>query len=152
MGIRGSDSDARKRSLPVAQRERECVPAARPSLRGAEPDQGFAGRPRLDDSDSHREREEYARGSAVGEPGCESVYGDALDLQDGTRRRNGEDQEPAPGRAVFAGQYLLGTTGLSQGRVDDEIAGRRRKEPLCGIEAGFGRSLPASAWNVCENA
>src|SRR3984957_16506389 len=138
--------------MPAAECECECVPAARSSLRGAEPDQGFAGRSRLNDSDSDREREKHARRGAIGKSRCESLYGDALDFQDRARWRNGEDQESAPGGAVSAGQHLFGATGFPQGRLDDEAARRGRKKPLRGIEAGLGGSLSASSGHVCEDA
>ena len=53
--------------------------------------------------------------------GRESLYGDALDFQDGARRRDREDQEPAPGGAVFAGQHLFGDC-----RIFERRSGPRR--------------------------
>ncbi len=44
----------------------------------------------------------------IGGTGCESVHGAVLDLQDRPARRACEDQEPAPGGAVSAGQHLYG--------------------------------------------
>ena len=63
-----------------------------------------------------------------------------------------EDQEPAPGGAVSAGQHLHGARELPRGGVDDEAAGRGCEGALCGPEAGFGGSLPAAAGNDCEGA
>ena len=114
--FRRPHSDARQRHLPAAECQRECLSPARSALRSAEPDQGFGRRSRLDDPHSDRQREEHARGSALGGSGCESVPGAVLDLQDRHRRRDLEDQEPAPGRALPARQHLRRARELPQGR------------------------------------
>ena len=107
---------------------------------------------RLDDPHSHRQRAQHARGSALGGAGRESLHGDVLDLQDRPRRRDREDQEPAPGGALPARQHLRRARELPQGRVDDEAARRRREGTLCRPEAGLGRPLPAPAGDVREGA
>ena len=104
--FRRSHSHPRQRYLPAAECQRECLSPARSALRSAEPDQGFGGRSRLHDSHSDRQREEHARRSSLGRSGRESLPGDVLDLQDRARRRDLEDQEPAPGRALPARQHL----------------------------------------------
>ena len=92
MGIRRPHPDARQRPVPAAECERECIPPAGSALRGAEPDQGIGGGSRIDGADPDRQREEHARGSALGIPGCESIPGAVLGLQDrswrATRRRS----------------------------------------------------------------
>ena len=66
---------------------------------------------------------QHARRGALRGPGRQSLPGDVLHLQDGSRRRDRQDQEPAPGRALPAGQHLHGDRGLPQSRLDDEAAG-----------------------------
>ena len=67
----------------------------------------------------------------------------ALDLQDRPRRRNREDQEPAPGRALSARQHLRRAGQLPKAGVDHQAARRRREGPLRRPEAGLRRPLPA---------
>ena len=70
----------------------------------------------------------------------------------GARRRDGEDQEPAPGRALPARQHLRRAGRFPQGGVDHQAARRRREGPLRRPEAGRRRSLSARSWNVRESA
>ena len=58
MGLRGPHSDPRQRYLPAVELQRERLSPARSALRSAEPDQGLAGGPRLDDPHSDRQRED----------------------------------------------------------------------------------------------
>ena len=55
-------------------------------------------------------------------PGRQSLHGHVLDLQDRLRWRNIEDQEPAAGRALSAGQHLRRYGQLPQGGVDHDDA------------------------------
>ena len=53
--FRRPHSDPRQRHLPAAESQRECLSPPRSALRGAQPDQGFRRRPRLDDPHPHRQ-------------------------------------------------------------------------------------------------
>ena len=57
LGVPRSHSHSWQRHLPAAEFQRERLSPARSALRGAEPDQGVRGGPRLDDPHPHRQRE-----------------------------------------------------------------------------------------------
>ncbi len=75
-----------------------------------------------------------------------------LGLQDRPRRRHRQDQEPAPGRALPAGQHLRRHRQLPQRGVDHQAARRGREGPLRRPEAGLGRPLPPPARHLREGA
>ena len=97
LGVPRSHSHSRERRLPDAQCQRERLSPSRSPLRSAEPDQGFAGGPRLDDSHSDRQREEHARRGSFRVAGRESLHGHVLDFPVRPGRGHLEDQKPAPG-------------------------------------------------------
>ncbi len=99
-----------------------------------------------------RQREEHARRGPLGRSRRESLPGDVLDLQDRPRRRDREDQEPAPGRALSARQHLRRAGRLPQRRVDHNPPRRRRQRPLRRSEAGLRRPLPPRPRNVRQSA
>ena len=105
--------------------------------------QGVGRGSRFHDSHSHRQREEHAGGGAIGGPGCESLHGHAVDLQDRNRRRHGKNQEPASGGALSAGQYLRRHGKFQQGGVDDEAFRPGRERAVSGLEKSCGRPLSA---------
>ena len=121
LAVRGPHSDARQRHLPAAEPERERVPAAGSALRSAEPDQGVGGGSRVDDPHPDRQRAEFARGSALGGAGRESVPGDAERVQDGAGRRDREDQESARQR-----NGTCRTTSTMRWRTSRTRSGPRR--------------------------
>ena len=89
------------------------------------------------------------RGALCG-PGCEPIPCAVFAVQDRTVRGDGEDQEPALGEPLPAGQHLHGAGRLPQGGVDDQAAGRGREGTLREPETGLGRPLPAVAGNAGE--
>ena len=120
LGVCRPHSDARQRYLPAAECERECVSPAGSALRSAEPDQGFGGGSRLDGAHSDRQREEHARGSALGGPDANPYLVLYSIFKTGIEGDDGEDREPAPGGALSAGQHLHG-----DGQTSARRSGRR---------------------------
>ena len=146
MGVRRSHPHARQRHLPAAESQRECLSPARSALRGAEPDQGLGRRSRFDDSHSDRQREEHARGSALGGAGRESVPGDVLDLQERHRRRDGSKiKNLRQAERYLPDNIYDALANFRKARVDDQTSRRGCEGPLRGSEAGLGGSLPAAA-------
>ena len=76
-------------------------------------------RSRLHGPHPHRQRQEHARGGALRQPRRQSLHGDVFRLQDRHRRRDREDQESSPGRALPARQHLHRDGELPQGGMDD---------------------------------
>src|SRR4029077_15224633 len=83
--------------------------------------------------------------------GREPIYGDVLNLQDGTRGRDGEDQKSPAGGTLLAGPYLHGARKFAQVRMDNGTVGRRCERPLRGIEAGVGGPLLAPSRHFRES-
>ena len=152
LGVRRPRPDARQRPVPAAECERECVSAAGSALRGAEPNESIGDGPRLDGAHPDRQREEHARGGAVGESGCESVPGAVLDLQDGPGRDDLEDREPAPGERYLPDNIYTAMADFRNADLDHQAAGRGCEGALCGSEAGRGGPLSTAAGNVREGA
>jgi len=106
----------------------------------------------LHDPHSDRQRAQYARRGPLGGPGCEPVFGNALNFQDRPRRLDREDQESASGRALPARQHLHGTRALPQGGVDVDLTGRRCDGTVRRSEAGVGGPLSSPARNVRKSS
>ena len=151
--VRGPHPHARQRHLPAAECQRECVPAAGSALRSAEPDQGIGGGSRLDGPHSDRQREEHARGSALGGAGCESVHGDAT-----RSSRPGIDGDTAKIKNLRQAERYLpdniydALANFNKAEWTTKLFGEDVKGRLCGPEEGRGRPLSAAAGDVREGA
>ena len=153
MGIRRPHSDAWQRHLPAAESERQRLSPPGSALRGAEPDQGFGSRSRLDDPHSDRQREEHARRSSLGRAGRESVHGACTrSSRPGWMARRRRSRTCARPNAICRTTSTPRWRTSAKSEVDDQAAGRRCEGTLRRPEAGLGRPLPAPAGNFREGA
>ena len=135
----------------AAEPQCERLSPPRSALRSAEPDQSVGRGPRLDDSHSHWQREEYARGSPLGRAGCESLHGALFVFKTGIEGDTARIGKSSASRAISAGQYLHGDRRFPGGGVDDKATGGGREVPLRRSEAGFRRPLRALAGHGGES-